>query len=84
MATQTLDRPDPRGPLAVRPAPRRPKRFEQVIKLPLDVRQRLRASAAYLDVEISELSEVAISSYLDALDCDRASRGESPLPRPEV
>lgn len=84
MAFPSHDGPGQPDPLAVRPAPRRPRRFEQVIKLPLDLRQRLRASAAFLDVEISELSEVAITSYLDALDRDRAARGEGPLPRPEV
>ena len=82
MATALNDTAGPGTPMPVRPFHSRPRRVEQVIKLPPAVRLRLRACAAFLDVEISELSEVAITRYLDELDRDRGTRGETPLPRP--
>lgn len=59
-------------------------RASQSVKLPVQVRQRLRLWAAFLDQEISELVEEAVTKHLNELDQRRAQRGLPPLPEPET
>ena len=60
------------------------RRLSQSIRIAPELRQRLRIWAAYLDQELSEVVEEAVTAHLDALDRDRAARGLAPIPRPEA
>lgn len=59
-------------------------RSHQSVKLPRQLRQRLRLWAAFLDQEISEVVEEALTKHLDHLERQRAERNLPPLPIPDV
>lgn len=61
-----------------------PVRSHQSVKLPRQLRQRLRLWAAFLDKEISEVVEEAVTKHLDDLERQRAERKLPPLPSPDV
>ena len=60
------------------------RRLSQSIRIAPELRQRLRIWAAYLDQEISEVVEDAVTAHLDALDRDREERGLAPMPLPDA
>jgi hypothetical protein len=60
--------------------PTGPQRLDQAVKLSPEVRHRLRVAAAFLEVEISELVQEAITGHLNRLDQERRKRGLAPLP----
>lgn len=59
-------------------------RSHQSVKLPRQLRQRLRLWAAFLDKEISEVVEEAVTKHLDDLERQRAERKLPPLPSPDL
>ena len=79
-------RPNARGPARAEDGAGgpRPERTYQAAKLTRPVRLRLRMWAGFLDKEISELVEEAITAHLDQLDRERQRRGLPPLPLPEA
>ena len=60
----------------------RPERIQQSMTLPRHLRQRLRLAAVFLERQISDMAEEAISRYLDQLQRDRKSQGLAPIPEP--
>jgi hypothetical protein len=57
------------------------RRANQSVKLPQPVRERLRMWSAYLDKEISEIVEEAVTKHLNELDKRREQRGLPAIPR---
>jgi hypothetical protein len=52
------------------------------VKLSAACRRRLKLSAAYLEREISQIVEDAVTEYLDRTDQQRQAQGLPLLPRP--
>lgn len=57
-------------------------RVAQSVRLPPQLRKRLRMWAAFKDVEISEIVEEAVKAHLNKLDRQREKKGFAPIIAP--
>jgi len=64
------------------PVGERTPRLHQSVRFSPPLRRRLRLWAAFLDREISEIVEDAVTAHLDTLESERAERRLPPLPDP--
>lgn len=60
------------------------RRVQMSVQVAPELRQRLRLTAVFLERELSEIVEEAITNHLGQIDRERREQGLKPIPKPEA